>query len=272
MDTIIEMGPVAGVVALCATLGLARATYYRRASVGASDHQAAAASVTVEASGVAAAEGCAQAPCAGPSEATAPFLEAASALAPDGGALESLVVRATSTPLVTTEAKLEVISKPPKVVPRALSSSQRDDVLALLNGARFVDLSPAETYATLLDEGIYVASERTMDRILAANSEVKERRDQRRHPSYAAPELMATGPNQVWTWDITKLRGPNKGEYIHLYLMLDMYSRYLVGWMVSTSETAAQAEDFINETCARHKIPRGQLTIHADRGTSMKSK
>jgi len=196
-------------------------------------------------------------------------------LEPPAAPQEDAIVRAADVlPRVILDVKLDAVdvSKPRKSVPRALTTQQRDEVLALLNGPRFVDLSPGETYATLLDEGTYLCSERTMYRILAEHAEVMERRNQRRHPSYAAPELLATRPNQVWSWDITKLRGPDKGTYFHLYLMLDLYSRYVVGWRVSTSETAAQAEAFIDETCELHGIPRGQLTIHADRGTSMKSK
>ena len=170
------------------------------------------------------------------------------------------------------QLEASVVVKPPKLVPRALSHIEELHVLELLNSARFCDLSPAETYATLLDEGLYLCSERTMYRILAAHAEVKERRNLLRHPVYAAPELMATKPNDVWTWDITKLRGPGKGDYFHLYVILDLYSRYVVGWMVSASESGEQAEQFIDDTCARHGITRGQLTVHADRGTSMRSK
>lgn len=168
-----------------------------------------------------------------------------------------------------------VAGEPPAAVrstPRALSKEERNTVLALLHEGRFADQAPAEVYATLLDEGRHLCSERTMYRILAANREVHERRRQRRHPVYAAPELMATAPNQLWTWDITKLRGPNKGTYFHLYVMLDVYSRCVVGWMAAEQELAALAKTFIAETCATHSIHQDQLTIHADRGTSMKSK
>lgn len=176
--------------------------------------------------------------------------------------------RAIKAPGVPQERR----AAPDKLVPRALSSDERGVVLALLHEERFVDQSPAEVYATLLDEGRHLCSERTMYRILAANDEVKERRRQRRHPVYAAPELMATGPRQLWTWDITKLRGPNKGDYFHLYVMLDAYSRYVVGWMAATEELALLAKDFIDETCQAQGITQDMLTIHADRGTSMKSK
>ena len=142
----------------------------------------------------------------------------------------------------------------------------------MLHEPRFVDLAPAEVYATLLDEGRYLCSERTMYRILAAHHEVRERRNQLRHPDYAAPELLARRPNQLWSWDITKLLGPTKWTYFYLYVMLDVFSRYVVGWMVAHRESAALAERLIDETCARQEIGRDQLTIHADRGSSMTSK
>jgi putative transposase len=134
------------------------------------------------------------------------------------------------------------------------------------------DKAPAEVYATLIDEGVYLCSIRTMHRILAENGELKERRNQLRHPQYKKPELLATGPNQVWTWDITKLLGPAKWTYFHLYVILDIFSRYVVGWMVAPRETAELAKRLIAETCAKQGIDRGHLTIHADRGTSMTSK
>lgn len=156
--------------------------------------------------------------------------------------------------------------------PRALQPQERRAVLDVLHEPRFADQAPAEVYATLLDEGRYLCSERTMYRILAENHEVRERRAQLRHPHYAAPELLATAPNQLWSWDITKLLGPAKWTYFYLYVILDVFSRYVVGWMVADRESAALAERLIAETCERQKIERGQLTIHADRGSSMKSK
>jgi putative transposase len=156
--------------------------------------------------------------------------------------------------------------------PRALQPQERRAVLEILHEPRFADQAPAEVYATLLDEGRYLCSERTMYRILAENHEVRERRAQLRHPRYAAPELLATAPNQLWSWDITKLLGPAKWTYFYLYVILDVFSRYVVGWMVADRETAALAERLIAETCDRQKIARGQLTIHADRGSSMRSK
>jgi putative transposase len=156
--------------------------------------------------------------------------------------------------------------------PRALTADEQRTVLARLHEPRFVDLAPAEVYATLLDEGAYLCSERTMYRLLAEHTEVRERRDQLRHPTYAAPELLACRPNELWSWDITKLLGPAKWTYFYLYVMLDVFSRYVVGWMVTHGESATLAERFIHETCARQGIGRDHLTIHADRGQAMTSK
>jgi putative transposase len=160
--------------------------------------------------------------------------------------------------------------RPPS--PRALSPGERAAVLARLHEPRFVDHAPAEVYASLLDAGQYRCSERTMYRLLAAHAEVRERRDQLRHPVYAAPELLARRPNELWSWDITKLLGPATWTYFYLYVMLDVFSRYVVGWMVAHRESATLAEQFIHATCARHDIGRDQLTIHADRGQAMTSK
>jgi putative transposase len=156
--------------------------------------------------------------------------------------------------------------------PRALTADEQRTVLARLHEPRFVDLAPAEVYATLLDEGAYLCSERTMYRLLAEHTEVRERRDQLRHPTYAAPELLACRPNELWSWDITKLLGPAKWTYFYLYVMLDVFSRYVVGWMVTHGESATLAERFIHETCTRQGIGRDHLTIHADRGQAMTSK
>jgi putative transposase len=149
---------------------------------------------------------------------------------------------------------------------------ERQVVLDHLHSERFRDKAPAEVYATLLDENIYLCSIRTMHRILAQNGELKERRNQLRHPQYKKPELLATGPNQVWTWDITKLLGPAKWTYFHLYVILDIFSRNVVGWMVAGRETAELAKRLIAATCEKQAIAAGTLTIHADRGTSMTSK
>jgi putative transposase len=155
---------------------------------------------------------------------------------------------------------------------RALSPDERKAVLEALHSERFVDKSPAEAYATLLDEGTYICSERTMYRVLAAEGEVKERRNQRRHPAYKKPELLATAPNQVWSWDITKLKGHQKWTYYYLYVILDIFSRYAVGWMVAPKESTCLAKRLISESIQKQEIDPGQLTLHADRGSSMKSK
>ena len=156
--------------------------------------------------------------------------------------------------------------------PRALSSVERRSVLDLVHEPRFVDLSVPQVWATALDEGRYLCSQRTMYRILDAHDEVRERRDQLRRPVYAKPELLATGPNQVWTWDITKLKGPRKWNYFHLYVIIDIFSRKVVGWMVAERESAELAKRLIEATIEKEGIEPCQLTIHADRGSSMKSK
>jgi putative transposase len=154
----------------------------------------------------------------------------------------------------------------------SLNPEERQAVLDQLHCERFVDKSPAEIHATLLDEGIYLCSERTMYRVLAEAKEVRERRNQLRHPKHAVPVLVATGPNQVWSWDITKLLGPVKWTFYYLYVLLDIYSRYVVGWLLATEESTALAKVLISESCEKEGIRSGTLTIHADRGSSMKSK
>lgn len=156
--------------------------------------------------------------------------------------------------------------------PRALLPAETRAIVDVLHEDRFADLAPAAVYATLLDEQRYLCSERTMYRVLAAHDELRERRAQRVHPHYAAPELLATKPNQLWSWDITKLKGPTTWSYFHLYVIIDVFSRYVVGWMVATRESSTLAERLIAETCERHGILPDQLTIHADRGSSMRSK
>ena len=155
--------------------------------------------------------------------------------------------------------------------PRALTMEERAKVLDCLHEDRFVDKAPREVAATLLYEGVRLCSVSTMYRVLQENREVRERRDQLRHPVYAAPELLAEAPNQVWSWDITKLKGPEKWSYFHLYVILDIFSRYIVGWMVANREGAVLAERLIAVTCKRQGIAPGQLTLHADRGSSMRS-
>ena len=161
---------------------------------------------------------------------------------------------------------------PSRSVPRKLAPEERQVVQDVLHSPRFVDLAPAEVHATLLDEGTYLCSVRTMYRILEENREVRERRNQLRHPHYTAPELLATRPNELWSWDITKLLGPVKWTYYYLYVILDVFSRYVVGWTVAYRELASIAERLIGETCRRQGIEREQLTLHADRGSSMTSK
>jgi putative transposase len=141
-----------------------------------------------------------------------------------------------------------------------------------LNSQEFSDKAPAEVYATLLDRRQYLCSIRTMYRILGENGEVRERRDQLRHPAYKKPELLATGPNQVWSWDITKLLGPQKWTYFYLYVILDIFSRYAVGWMVAERESASLAERLIVETQEKEGIKPGELTVHMDRGAPMTAK
>lgn len=155
---------------------------------------------------------------------------------------------------------------------RALSSAERESVRAMLNCERFQDCAPAAIQATLLDEGQYLCSTRTMYRILQEDGATRERRNQLTHPLYHKPELLATAPNQLWSWDITKLRGPVKWTYFYLYVILDVFSRYVVGWMVAPREGAELATKLIAETCEKQQIERNQLSLHADRGSAMRSK
>ena len=141
----------------------------------------------------------------------------------------------------------------------------------MLRSPRFVDCSPAQVYFTLLDEGTYLASVSSFYRILRANGEVRERRRQATHPAKVKPELVADRPLVVWSWDITKLKGPSRGEYYDLYVVLDIFSRYVVAWCVAPTESGELAKELIADAVARHRVPPGQLTIHADRGSSMTS-
>jgi putative transposase len=158
-----------------------------------------------------------------------------------------------------------------RVSPRALTRAERQDALEVLNSERFVDQAPAQVHTALLDEGVYHCSIRTMYRILDDAQEVRERRNLLRHPHYHKPELLATGPNKVWSWDITMLPGPGKGTRFHLYVILDIFSRYVVGWLLAERECAHLAKRFIHETCTKQNVQPEQLTIHSDRGPSMKS-
>jgi len=161
----------------------------------------------------------------------------------------------------------------PRPSPRqALSQEEKETTHQVLNSERFWDCSPRQVYATLLDEGIYLCHWRTMYRILDEDKEVRERRNQLQHPPCIKPELLATGPNQLWSWDITKLKGPVKWTYYYLYVILDVFSRYVVGWMVAERELARLARELIAETCIKENIAPDQLIIHADRGSSMRSK
>ena len=155
---------------------------------------------------------------------------------------------------------------------RALSEAERTEVFEVLCSSRFADRAPAEVYATLLDEGVYLCSERTMYRILAENQAVRERRAQRSHPNHPKPEVVARAPNEVWSWDVTRLLGPRKGQYFYLYVILDIFSRYVTGWMVAERETAGLAGRLIEESCLKHGVRPQVLTLHSDRGSPMTAK
>jgi putative transposase len=154
----------------------------------------------------------------------------------------------------------------------ALDALENQALLDTLNSERFVDTAPAAVHATLLDEGRYLGSVRTMYRLLAIDGGCRERRNQLVHPAYAKPELLALAPNQVWSWDITKLKGPVKWSCFHLYVIMDIFSRHVVGWLIADRESAELAEQLIADTVSRHDVEPGMLTLHADRGTSMRSK
>ena len=157
--------------------------------------------------------------------------------------------------------------------PLKLAEEESKEVLDVLHSERFVDLSPRQVWAALLDEDErYLCSVRTMYRLLAGLGETRERRNQLAHPSYSKPELLATGPNEVWSWDITKVRGPSKGIWYYLYVILDVFSRYVVGWMLACQERADLAEELIRSSLEKQGIGRDELTLHADRGTSMTAK
>jgi putative transposase len=206
MNAVEELSPQVGMAAACRSLGVPRATLYRRR--------------------------------------------------PGPGAVQSAVA---SAPI------------PRPKPPRSLSEPERQQVLDVLHSEPFADKAPAEVYAALLDRGQYLCSIRTMYRILDDEHEVRERRDQLRHPTYQRPQLVATAPNQVWSWDITKLLGPAKWTYFHLYVILDIFSRYVVGWMLARRESEHLAQRLIRETVVKEGIVRDQLTIHSDRGPSMRS-
>ena len=231
MDVAVEMAPVAGVAPLCAALALPRATFYRLRQ-----RQAVVA--------------------------TSPTTARAAA----GGRHEAAPVPSSAA---DSQASTLPAATARRASPRALSEAERSLVLSTLNEERFCNLAPAEVYATLLDEGKYLCSERTMYRILKANGQVRERRNLLRHPQYTAPELMATKPNQLWSWDITKLKTYVKSQYLHLYVILDVYSRFVVGWLVADRESGDLAQTLIEQTCERQGIKPGDLTFHADNGAAM---
>lgn len=199
-------------------------------------------------------------------------MNAVTEIAPLVGVVLACTTLAVARATYYRSLRPRTLSSPRPTPARALEPQERQAVLDVLHEPRFVDLAPAEVYATLLDEQRYLCSERTMYRILAANQEVCERRDQLRHANHPRPELLATRPNELWSWDITKLLGPQKWTYFYLYVILDVFSRYVVGWMVAHEESAALAKKLIAETCARQGIRPEQLTLHADRGSSMTSK
>lgn len=243
MASVTELAPVVGVLDACDVLGVARASYYRHTR---RRHEPVV-------------------PLPSPSprhEGAAGERSELSGAGPTGVGPAPTLVAPTFGASTT----------PTRVYPRALGADERATVLEVLHSPRFQDAAPAAIYATLLDEGTYLASERTMYRLLAAEGETRPRRDQLVHPTYSKPELLATAPNQVWSWDITKLLGPAKWTYFYLYVILDVYSRYAVGWMVAHREQAELAERLIAETIAKQDVPPGQLTLHADRGSSMTSK
>jgi putative transposase len=163
-------------------------------------------------------------------------------------------------------------TKPRRLVARALPENERDQVLAHLRTHRFADQTPTEVYATLRGKGVYLCSIRTMYRILSAEGEIVERRRQRRHPVYHKPELLAKGPNQVWSWDITKLMGPVKWSYFYLYVILDIGRRRVVGWRIEHAKSAVQFKALCQDATAKHAVPPDQLTLHADHGAAMKAK
>ena len=204
-------------------------------------------------------------------------MDAVAALAPEPGVIAAACA-ALGLPRASFHRRRAAATRPPATVrprpkpARALAADERQGVIDLLREPRFVDQAPAEIYASLLDEGIYHCSIRTMYRILHGHGDVKERRRQLRHPVYAKPELIADGPNQVWSWDISKLMGPAKWTYFYLYVIIDIFSRRVVGWCVADTESAALFKPLFEDTAAKHDVPPGQLTLHADRGPSMKAK
>lgn len=169
-------------------------------------------------------------------------------------------------------ARAEPMAHRDRNQPKALTAEERQAILDVLHNERFADLAPAQVWAILLDEGTYLGSQSTFYRLLRQAGETRERRAQATHPAKVKPELLATAPNEIWSWDITKLHGPAKWTYYQLYVILDIYSRYVVGWMLASNESADLAKVLIEQTCDKQNIEADQLTIHADRGSSMTSK
>jgi putative transposase len=199
------------------------------------------------------------------------MIESAQVLGEDVGVSEACRVLSVPRSSVYWMRKPKAEPAPRPTPPRALSNEEKAEVRAVLNSERFCDSAPREVYATLLDEdGVYLCHWRTMYRILEEHDEVQERRRQRRHPKRVKPELRATGPRQIWSWDITQLKGP--GCFYYLYKIIDVFSRYVVGWMIATRESGELAEKLIGETCAKQGVEKNQLTLHADRGSAMRSK
>ena len=267
MDAAVNLAPAIGVVALCAALGLSRATFHRRReatrapslppiiAVPPSDEKGGLGPVAVRGLGT---EG-----------ATAPQRPFVLATEVDAARnRDDLVACALTVADPVGSPPLPTVH-PKRKSHRAIPDEDRAQISAILNEDRFCNLAPAEVYATLLDEGRYLCSERTMYRILDEQSQLRERRNQLRHPAYVAPELMAKKPNQLWSWDITKLKTFVKSQYFHLYVILDVFSRYAVGWMVAEHESGELAKALIDETCARQNITPGELTFHADNGSAM---
>ena len=164
------------------------------------------------------------------------------------------------------------VARPRPASPLALSGTEREAILATLNSPRFADTTPYTAWARLLDEGVYLASVRTFYRVLGASGLLQERRAQLVHPAHVKPELVAAAPNQVWSWDITRLRSAQKWQFFYLYVLLDIFSRYVVGWLVASAENAGLASALIEETCAKYGIARDTLTLHSDRGSPMRAK
>ena len=256
MDVTVKMELSDGIGSVCGALGLSAATFYRRRSVvmikseavSSTDHPI----EQSQTGGLVVVDVCGH----DDQTATAPGLTV-------DRSKDSMPAR------IGVERFVAVTPMKKRTSPRALSQEERNQVMAALNEDRFCNLAPAEVFATLLDQGQYICSERTMYRILADHAQLRERRNQLRHPQYTAPELMATKPNCLWSWDITKLKTFVKCQYFHLYVILDVYSRYVVGWRVETCESGELAKDLMETSCDRQKIQPGVLSMHADNGPAM---